>query len=213
MEPAFRHLCHVYEGSPSLQLPAVVAVMRHKMEQNHRCLYMHTRSMVFEMQSYLAAAGLDLAYETDRAGLVFLSEQQHLTSDGRFDIERMLHNLKNALDDALNDGFEGLWITGDMTWEAGPERDFSRHLEYEWRVDEFFRDHPESGAICQYHADTLPRAILRQSLLCHPSIFVSETGSLANPYFLHPAFLTHEPSEIPELEGAVNRLLQQNDIA
>jgi hypothetical protein len=168
--------------------------------------------MIEEMQSYLATTGLDVAREINEGNLVFLSEQPHIGSDGRFNVDSMLRNAERALDEALNDGYKGFWVTGDMTWEAGPEKDFSRHLEYEWRVDQFFREHPETGAICQYHADTLPRAILRQSLLCHPSIFVSETGSLANPYFLHPALLTHEPSEIPALEGAVNRLLQQNYI-
>jgi hypothetical protein len=44
-----------------------------------------------------------------------------------------------------------------MTWEFGRARDFSRLLEYEWRLEEFFQKHPELEGICQYYADTLPR--------------------------------------------------------
>ena len=33
---------------------------------------------------------------------------------------------------ALDDGYSGLWATGDMSWEFGPAKDFSMLLEYEW---------------------------------------------------------------------------------
>ena len=212
MAIGFRHQCLMYEGPPSEQLPALGAVISRKLKENYRCLYMHAKPIVDEMQSHLSAKGLDVAYETDKTNLVFLSEQRHFGSDGRFNIERMLCSVEGALNEALNDGYQGLWVTGDMAWEIGPERDFSGLLEYEWRIEELFRARPEISAICQYHSSTLPRAILRQSLLCHSTIFLSETGSLANPYFLHPAFLARESSEIPELEGALNRLIQQNKI-
>ena len=71
----------------------------------------------------------------------------------------MMHTLEDALGRALNEGYDGLWATGDMTWELGPERDFSRLLEYEWRLEEFFRKHPALGGICQYHADTALRSL------------------------------------------------------
>ena len=65
---------------------------------------------------------------------------------------------------ALKDGYQGLWATGDMTWEFGPARDLSKLLEYEWRLEEFIREHPQMGGICQYHTDTLPREILRKRM-------------------------------------------------
>ncbi len=34
----------------------------------------------------------------------------------------MLHKLEDALDQALSDGYKGLWATGDMTWEFGSEK-------------------------------------------------------------------------------------------
>ncbi len=40
-------------------------------------------------------------------------------ADGSFDVPMMLANLEEALDQALRDGYKGLWATGDMTWEFG----------------------------------------------------------------------------------------------
>ncbi len=52
MEPLRRHQCLVYEGAPSLHLPAVARVVHGKLKDNYRCLYLNTRAMVAGMQSY-----------------------------------------------------------------------------------------------------------------------------------------------------------------
>jgi hypothetical protein len=95
--------------------------------------------MVAGMRCYLAAGGLDVAYEVEKASLILSSDQRHL-ANGRFDVDRMMCTLEGALEQALNDGYTGLWATGDMTWELGPEKDFSKLLEYEWRWKSFSRD-------------------------------------------------------------------------
>jgi len=135
------------------------------------------------MRSYLAAKGLDVSHHTSKGSLVFSSDQHHVF-EGCFDVDGMLSALEDALDRSMKDGHEGLWATGDMTWEFGPQRDFSKLLEYETRLEEFFRQHPTMSGICQYHVDTLPREALRQGLLTHPAIFINETLSRVNAHYL-----------------------------
>ena len=48
----------------------------------------------------------------------------------------MIATLTDALDQACSDGHDGLWACGDMTWEFGPNRDFSKLLEYEYRLED-----------------------------------------------------------------------------
>jgi hypothetical protein len=200
MQPVARHQCLIYEGPPSQHLKAVAAVVREKLRENYRCLYLNSGPMVAGMRWHLAAAGVDVASETERGSLVLTSKATHLTEDDRFDVDWMMETLGIALDDALRKGFAGLWATGDMTWEFGPEKNFSKLLEYELRLEAFIRQHHELGGICQYHADTLPREAIRQSLLAHPSIFVNETLSLVNPHFLEPHFLEPHFPESHSLE-------------
>jgi hypothetical protein len=207
MELESRHQCLIYDGPPSVHLRAVAAITREKLGQNYRCLYLNSEPMVAGMKSYLAAAGVDVARVIDKTSLVLSSEQGHLTG-GRFDVDRMLSSLEDAFDQARNDGYAGLWATGDMTWELGPEKDFSRLLDYEWRLEEFFRTHLQMGGICQYHADTLPPEAVRQGLLAHRSLFVNQTLSLMNPYYVHPRCFTHAAARNPELEPVVMRLCQ-----
>jgi hypothetical protein len=207
MEPLPRHQCLVYEGAPSLHLPALARATNGKLHDNFRCLYLNTRPMVTGMLSYLAATGVDVTHETSKGSLVLVSEQQHLV-DGRFDVQQMMCTLENALNQALTDGYAGLWATGDMTWEMGPEKDFSKLLEYEWQLEKFFQTHPQLSGICQYRADTLPREAMRQGFIAHPTIFLNATLSVLNPHHVPSGFFTDEAVRNPGLDTALHRLCQ-----
>jgi MEDS: MEthanogen/methylotroph, DcmR Sensory domain len=210
MEPTPRHQCLIYRGPPSKHLPALAAAMREKLQQNHRCLYLNSPTMVAGLRSYLAAAGVDVAVEVARRQLILSSDQQHLAA-GRFDIERMLKTLENLLRNSLRDRYAGLWAVGDMTWELGPEREPARLLEYEWRLENLFRQYPQLGGICQYHADTLPGSLMRQSLLVHPSIFVNQTLSLINPHYLYSEVRANEPDQSAQLDDTVSRICEAGE--
>jgi hypothetical protein len=182
----------------------MAAVVFNKLKQNHRCLYLNSRPMVAGMRSYLAAAGVDVTDETEKGSLIMSSEQDHLVK-GQFDIAQMMDTLAGALDQALNDGYAGLWATGDMTWEMGPDKDFSKLLEYEWRLEEFIQQHPEMGGICQYHADTLPYEVIRQGFRSHTSLFINETLCLLNPYYVHSQSSPAYPQD-QRVDAAILRL-------
>ena len=199
MATTSRHQCLIYKGSPSQHLPALATALQQKLKENYRCLYLNSPVMVAGLKSHLAAKGLDVFHHADKGSLVLSSDRHHLF-EGSFDVDRMIAALEDALSNSMKDGYEGLWATGDMSWEFGPQKDFSKLLEYETRLEEFFQQHPTISGICQYHADTLPREALREGLLAHPALFVNETLSRINPHYLH--------ATNPELESAANRLLQ-----
>ena len=114
-----------------------------------------------------------------KGSLVLSSEQGHL-KNGRFDIDRMLEMLSAAVNQALNEGYQGLLGTGDMSWEFGPEKDFSKLVEYERRLEELFQEHPTLFGICQYHTDTLPAQTVQAGVLAHKAFLLNETLSRLN---------------------------------
>lgn len=204
-----RHQCLIYEGSPSKHLAALAAVLRTKLKQKYRCIYLDSRPMIAGLRSYLAAQGVDVLEEIASGNLVFSSEQAHL-SEGKFDLDRMMRMLREALDQARRDGYAGLWASGDMTWEFGPQKDFSQLLEYEHRLEEFIQQNPDFCGICQYHGGTLPREILRQALVSHPTIFFDQAASELNPYFLSAEPAARQAANDPRIESALHQLLQRN---
>lgn len=205
-----RHQCLIYDGAPSRHIPAVALALGEKLRSNHRCLYLNSRPMVVGMKSQLAANGIDVEQTILSGNLLLSSEQTHLIGDWQFDVPSMIRTLDRELEQAISDGYQGLWATGDMTWEFGPAKDLSKLLEYEWRLEEFMREHPQMSGICQYHADTLPRDILHKGLCSHSHLFVSETLTMINPHYTdRVAISTPAPGAAIEfdrfLAGVLNR--------
>ncbi len=208
MAPGPRHQCLIYDGAPSRNLSALAAIIKQKLKLDYRCLYLNSQPMVAGMRSYLAAAGVNVAEEEKKGTLELSSDQMHLVDGGRFDPELMIRTLEGAIDRALGDGFSGLWATGDMSWEFGPQKDFSKLVEYEWLLEDLFRRRAELGGICQYHAATLPRSALRKGILMHPGLFISETLSIINPHFLEGGKADDSDAASPELDRFLGRLAE-----
>lgn len=194
-----RHQCSIYDGDPVAQLPVFAEMVKAKLEEGYRCMYFNQLQMLTEFASALSRLGVDTNNEISSGRLV-LSAESPATEDD-FDIDAMLVNLESALDQAISDGFKGLFATGDMTWEFQSVKNFSKLMEYEYRLEKFFQRRPEFVGICQYHKDTLTPEACRQGLMNHQSIFISETVSRVNPHFIPSGWVVPESAfaEIDEL--------------
>src|SRR6185312_695191 len=136
MEHENRHQCMIYKGSPSQKLPMLAAIVKQKLDEGYRCLYLNSAPMVAGMRSTLAALDVDVESELAKERLILSSEP--VSPGGVFNSKLMLTQLEDSLNQALSDGYKGLWASGDMTWEFGPEKDFSKLLEYELGLEEIF---------------------------------------------------------------------------
>jgi hypothetical protein len=205
MEQASRHQCLIYGGPPSGHLPALAVAVRQRLRENYRCLYLNNPPMVAGLQSYLAAAGVEVERELEKGSLVLSSEQGYLT-DGVFDADAMLDTLELCVQQALADGYSGVFATGDMTWELGPDRNIGRLVKYEWKLERLFYKYPALSGICMYHSDTLPLELIKQGAISHGTVFVNETLSLLNPHHAHMSV----PREmVPTLNAEVEAFLSR----
>lgn len=206
MRPIPRHQCLIYQGSSARHLTILSTIVRQKLRRNIRCVYLNSALMVANMKSSLAAAGVDVPRELSNSSLILSSERPHLAQGRCFDIDRMIDSLQSALQQALADGYKGLWATGDMTWEFGPDKDFSCLVEYERRLEEVFHKHSELGGICQYNATSLPHEALCKGLVSHPAVCINETLSRVNPHYLSPLRYTPEAVAAPALDSTLAAL-------
>jgi hypothetical protein len=202
-----RHQCMIYDGPPSRMLPALVATIRRNLDAHMRCMYINSPAMVAGLRSALYAAGTDVESELARGSLVLGSDTSHLVN-GRFEVGGMIDMLEAAVQSSLADGYAGLFATGDMTWEFGSEKEFSKLLQYEWCLEQLFHKHAALSGICQYHCDLLPREAVREGFVSHASLFINETISRLNPHYV----LAQAPGERtaaarPALDDALAMLL------
>ena len=205
MDTIARHQCMIYAGSPAKFLRGVAHVVIEKLGMNHRCLYLNSPTMVAGIRSYLSAAGLDVAQQVSKRSLVLSSDQSHLVN-GRFDVDRMLSMLGGAVHEAVDDGYAGLWASGDMTWELGSEKNFGKLMEYECGLEKMFGSHPALSGICQYHQDTLPDDTLHVALSRHRAVYINETLSRVNPIYSPIESATAKQLSTPRLKEMLSHL-------
>jgi hypothetical protein len=205
MAPPARHQCLIYSGSPEQLLPALAAETLKKLYEHNRCVHLNSPAMLAGLESHLAALGVSVKQECTQGSLVLMAGQDHLVN-GRFDLDTMLKTLEDAIDGALKDGYRGLWASGDMSWEFGQQQDFKSLLEYEWRLEELFHRRAALSGICQYNGDTLPREVMRNGLESHTCLFVNETLSMVNPYYVRRPLLAHGAMTTTTLDSAIEDL-------
>jgi hypothetical protein len=195
-ETAPNHQCMLYAGSPGRHLPGLATVTKQRLRAKWRCLYLNSPARVAEMRSCLSRAGVAVTQEVERGALILSSSQLHL-QDGCFEVDRMLDMLADAVDQAVKDGYSGLWATGDMSWEFGSVKNFAKLLEYEYALERMFEQQPRFSGICQYHLDTLPTDVVQWGLCTHRSVYLNEAASQENPYYSPASLLTYRRPVAP----------------
>jgi hypothetical protein len=202
MDPFSRHRCMIYDGAPSVHLSVIAGAAIERFIANYRCFYLNSPAMVAGLRSVLAASGVDVVDATARGALVLSSDQSHLV-DGEFDVERMLALLEKAVEQALSDGFGGLWASGDMLWEFGSEKNLDKLLAYELALDQLLKQQPALCGICQYHRDVLPADAVRVGLYTHQTIHVNEMLPRLNPQYRQAAALHTAWTDAKQVTGRI----------
>ena len=70
MQQISRHQCLIYEGPPTAHLQSIVSLIRQRLDENYRCLYLNSPPMVAGLRSYLFAGGVDVPKEVMKGSLV-----------------------------------------------------------------------------------------------------------------------------------------------
>jgi hypothetical protein len=119
----------------------------------------------------------------------------------------MLAMLLNALRQALADGYAALWATGDMTWEFGNERNLTKLLEYECKLEDFMQKNAAIGGVCQYHRDTLPLEVMRVALYTHQAVYINDSLTRLSTYYRYPLSSCDPHVSPAELNSMLDSLL------
>ena len=137
--------------------------------------------MITKTQEALEAAGIDTKKETETGQLILFSERTHLIN-GRFDTDRMIKLVDQAIVDALKAGFKGLRGTGDAVWEMGDHLDMEKFILYEKKLDKFLVK-KKATILCQYNLKVVGDQYLHDSLFCHNAVVEEKNVSLDNHFY------------------------------
>ena len=181
--------------SESEQLSSAVPFILGGLDCGEKCVYILDSSSKDDIVDAVMAVR-DIQAQLDSGQVSFLTSSDTYLKSGRFDLNRMLSLLREAEETSLSEGYDGLRITGEMTWYRTGVPGVESLAEYEAKVNSLY---PESTAsiLCQYDEQSFGHEILLDVIRTHPRMILH--GEMcANPYYLPlDEFLSVKGGRVP----------------
>lgn len=164
------HSCAVHE-STQWQLRRAFDFVREGLAAGDRVCYFADDSTRTTLSQLREQAETPLARALAEGRLVITSAEECYLAAGRFDTNRMVDGLNEAIDEALSAGFAGVWFAGEMDWVAREGMPLSELVDYEQRVSELYAGRPAAG-MCHYDSRLLDADVLTTMRGVHPVVLL-----------------------------------------
>ncbi|WP_137291734.1 MEDS domain-containing protein [Natronorubrum halophilum] len=169
---SYDHLALVYENADD-QFETAIPFMAAGLERGERCLYIADENEIEDVTAALRTAGVDVESALESGALTMHTATDSYLRNGTFDPDDMIAFLSDAIEEA-NDEFDGLRITGEMTWVLGDDPSIESLVEYESKLNTLL---PETNgiALCQYNRERFSPEIIRDIIKTHPHLVYDRT--------------------------------------
>lgn len=147
------------------RLNFVIPYMIRGLRNNERCVYIADENTVPHILAEFRWAGVDIDKMTSTGALSVLTKHDTYLRHGIFEPDRMIADLDRDVQFALQSGFSGLRVTGEMSWALDLPSALSRLCVYE----EELRHHwpRQLAGLCQYNETLFPADLIQRMAECH----------------------------------------------
>ena len=197
------HLCLLYEEHEEWRA-AVTNFLKTGLEQNHKCLYISGSYSGGKVKKYLDEAGVDVERKIEKEQLLLLDKEDSYAQNKEFVPDKMIEFLKNKSNQALEEGYDSLRVTGEISWALNYDRGEEKIIEYEVKLNqEVFPDYPVI-ALCRYHLNKFSPEMIKNIIKIHPYIVLNNQVQ-TNPYYIEPERFNSQRAEVKQwLENISN---------
>ncbi|MEF8874283.1 MAG: MEDS domain-containing protein [Candidatus Thermoplasmatota archaeon] len=177
------HMCCIYRDKEE-QLSALSSFMSLGIERNEKCLYVVDDRTKKEVIEAFEELGFDVEKFVGSGQFEFITKSESYLKDGYFDPDEMIELIDKAQKKALDEGYNGLRLTGEMTWVFSDVPGVERLMEYETKLNEFLPDQ-KVIAMCQYNEEKFAPETLVDVLNTHPTVLIY-TELHENSFYMPP---------------------------
>ena len=158
------HAAFFFRTNPE-RLAFVIPYMIRGLRNNERCVYIADENTVPHILAEFKWAGIDIGQATSSGALSVVTKHDTYLRYGIFEPDKMIADLDRDVRFALQNGFYGLRVTGEMSWALDLPSALSRLCEYE---QELRRHWPRQlGGLCQYNETLFPANLVEKMAGCH----------------------------------------------
>ena len=192
------HLCCIYEDDEEHR-EVLTPFIKRGLEANQKVIYIVDANTADVILDYLREGNYPPEPYLDSEQLLILTQDQSYVKGGEFDPDAMIDLLKRETEKALNEGYEALRVTGEMTWALRGHPGSERLMEYENKLNRFFPENQALG-LCQYDRREFDPEILLGVLRTHPIAVIGDQV-YDNFHFIRPEQLLGEEPKEAELDS------------
>lgn len=146
----------------------VIPHMIRGLRNHERCVYIAHENKLTDIWAEFKNAGIDIDEASASGALSIVTTHDTYLRHGIFEPERMITALDRDVTFALQLGFSGLRVTGEMSWALDLPSALSRLCEYE---QELCRRWPKQlGGLCQYNESLFPANVVDKMAECHCAV-------------------------------------------
>jgi signal transduction histidine kinase/ActR/RegA family two-component response regulator len=197
------HLCLIYESAAE-QTAALIPYFKAGLAAGERCLFVGHGTSCRRLEHSLEEAGVDTRAAHDRGALVCLTQRESWLPGGRFDPGALMDLLRQAEQQALDDGFTGLRATWNMGWVLEGISGSDRLMEYEAHLNRFLAG-SRTCALCRYSREASSAEELQQALHTHPLAVLGEQ-ICANAFYEPPDMVLGDRSPDERIDWMLAQL-------
>ena len=197
------HLCLIYESAAE-QTAALVPFFKAGLAAGDRCLFVGHGTSCRRLERALEDAGVDVHAEHERGAIVCLTQRESWLPGGRFDPGAMMDLLRQAEQQALDDGFSGLRATWNMGWVLEGTTGAHRLMEYEAHLNRFLAG-SRTCALCRYSREGSSAEEIQHALHTHPLAVVGDQ-ICANTFYEPPDMVLGDRSPDERIDWMLAQL-------
>jgi PAS domain S-box-containing protein len=199
------HLCIIYD-TPEEQFAAALPYLRAGLERGEKCIYIVDENTAAAVLDALRKGGTDVDRHLRSGALTIANKDETYLQQGRFDPDWMISFMSQTAAAAGAAKFSG-WRTllAEMTWALEASNGTARLIEYESKLNHFFRDHDARG-ICQYNRTRFSPELLLGVIRTHPLVVY---GGIVckNPSYVPPDEYLKPNQVSQEVERLLHNIL------
>ncbi|HTV83631.1 MAG TPA: MEDS domain-containing protein [Acidobacteriaceae bacterium] len=165
------------------RLAFVIPYILSGLRNHERCVYIADENTVPHVLAEFRWAGVDINEATARGALSVITQHDAYLRHGIFEPERTIADLDADVRLALQNGFSGLRVTGEMSWALDLPFALGRLCEYEEELDHHWSD--RLAGLCQYNESRFSARVVEDMTACH--CIVVRDGKVARRHPRLPA--------------------------
>lgn len=181
--PEGTHMCLIYDNEEQRK-KIIAQFMATGIALGEQVGYFADTTTPQEVKAWMEEMGMKLPEEREDGRFSIFGAESVYCPTGKFVPSEMLAKLGTCYERAVNTGYAGARVSGEMSWALKGIPGSDRLMEYEALINTVSELHPVTP-ICQYDARLFDGATLLNVLKVHPLMIV-QGQIVRNPYYMAP---------------------------